>query len=195
MITKGKLAKPVLIGLARELSPEDTPQLRAPRAVPKVRKFREAHHRLAMLMAQGHDGASIMKLTGYSSGRISSLGQDPAFQDLVAQKRALVEKDQLDADATYREEILRARMAAIRHVNQYIEETDELDETIPIRVALSLSEFTADRTGFGKHTTSTNQNVNWTVTLEERIRKFNRLKTVPEIGVKPLAVVPFKRRI
>jgi hypothetical protein len=164
--------------------------------VAKVRKFREAHHRLAMLMAQGHDLAAIMKLTGYSGSRIASLGQDPAFQDLVAQKRALVEKDQLDADATYREEILRARMAAIRHVNQYIEETDELDETIPIRVALSINEFAADRTGFGKHTTSTNQNVNWTVTLEERIRKFNRLKTVTEeVKVLPPTVTPFKRRI
>jgi hypothetical protein len=193
-----------MVGMARELKPEDTPQLRAPRAVPKVRKFREAHHRLAMLLAQGHDLAAITKLTGYSTTRITTLGQDPAFQDLVAQKRALVEKDQLDADAEYRSEILRARSAAIRHVNQYIEETDELDETLPVRVALAINEFAADRTGFGKHTTSTNQNVNWTVTLEERIRKFNRLKTadpktieLPAIAgpERQATIAPFKRRI
>jgi len=203
MITKGKLAKTVMVGMARELRPEDTPQLRAPRAVPKVRKFREAHHRVAMLIAQGHDHDAVMKLTGYSSSRLFTLGQDPAFQDLVAQKRALVESDQIDADSEYRSEIMKARMASIRHLNQYIEEADELDETMPVRVSLMINEFAADRTGFGKHTTSTNNNVNWTVTLEERIRKFNKLKEAQEpkvIEAKPVhtvegQVVPIKRRI
>jgi hypothetical protein len=192
-----------MVGQARVLVPEDTPQLREPRAVPKVRRFREAHHRVAMLIAQGHKLDDVCKLTGYSASRISTLSQDPAFVDLVAQKRALVEQDQLDADSEYRKEIMRARMASIRHVNQYIDETDELDETLPIRVALAINEFAADRTGFGKHTSSTNTNVNWTVTLEERIRKFNKIKEAKTIEASPAlagpdkqaTVTPFKRRI
>lgn len=195
MITKGRLAKPVLVGPARQLTPGDTPQLREPRSVPKVKKFREAHHRLAMLMAQGHTLADVIKLTGYSTGRISTLQQDPAFIDLVAQKRALVEQDQLDADQEYRAAIMQARMAAVRHVNQYIEEMDETDETMPIRTALAINEFTADRTGFGKHTTSTNLNANWSVTLEDRIRKFNKLKDGDSAKVIEAKVVEIKRRV
>lgn len=179
-LPRGRLHPQVLVGPPRQLLPADTPMLRERRATPKVKKFREAHHRLALLIAQGHTTDAITKLTGYSYSRVSTLMMDPAFQDLVAQKRALVDQDQLDADSAYREEIMKARMAAARHLNQYIEEMDETDETMPVRTALAINEFTADRTGFGKHTTSTNLNANWSVTLEDRIRKFNKLKDGPK---------------
>src|SRR5215468_8388917 len=198
---------PVTIGQVRELTQADTALLRERRATPKITKFRDAHHRVALLFALGHTTGEVMTVTGYSYERLRTLQSDPAFQDLVAKKREKAEQAHIDANAEYTTLSTWLRQAAARHLAQYFEELDEAGETVSPKTALAIAVEMADRTGFGRHTTSTNVNVGIGLELEERIRKFNALKQVeavpsPQTSVQPkpavlppvTAPLPFKRR-
>jgi len=187
------MKKPIHIGPVRELTQAETAMLRERRAMPRIAKLRDAHHQVALLFAMGHTPYEVRDITGYSYERVRTLHADPAFQDLIARKREKVEQTHMDAQAAFAAESVRLRQAAVRHLAQFYEEADEAGETVSPKTSLAIAVEMADRTGFGRHTSSTNVNVAIGEELEERIRKFNAMKQV-EVLPGPKPVLPFKRR-
>jgi hypothetical protein len=204
------MIKPVIIGNPRPLTQADMALLREKRAEPRVERFRDSHHQVALLFAMGHRVQEIIEITGYSYNRIRTLHLDPAFQDLISRKRDKVEAAHIDANVAGTSMSLQGRQAALRHLLQHFEELDEVGETMGPKTALAIFEGLADRTGMGRHTTQTNVNVELASELEERIRKFNAMKQIeagpavqtsrapPQAAVSAERVaqpLPFKRRM
>lgn len=75
------------VELVRALTVEDLPAIQNPPPVaaglPVVKQLKQAHHRLAELIAQGKPGTEIALVTGYSQSYISNIQNDPAFAELV----------------------------------------------------------------------------------------------------------------
>lgn len=69
-----------------ELSLEDLAELELPvgGGVHDLENLKEAHHKLAMLLAQGVRTGEAAMLTGYSISRICALRKDPAFMESMA---------------------------------------------------------------------------------------------------------------
>lgn len=93
--------EPLAIEVIRALEPDDIQALSGAVAAPAQRllQIRYSHHRLAELIALGEDQCHISAITGYSPSYISSLGNDPAFQELIqyyATQREQVFVDALD---------------------------------------------------------------------------------------------------
>jgi len=170
-------------------------------------KFRDAHHQVALLFAMGHSIETVMEITGYSYGRITTLRGDPAFQDLIARKREKVEATHIDANEAGYAEMTRLRQGYLRHLGQHLEEADEAGETVSPKTALAIAVEMADRTGLVRHSTNTQVQIQLGTELEERIRKFNAMRQIeaqptPQTSVEPKLVaaapapppLPFKRR-
>jgi len=76
--------------IVRELTEEDAAIVRARRPDPSisltanVSRITHSHHRLAQLLAQGHDVTEVALLTGYQPSYIYSLrNNNPAFKELL----------------------------------------------------------------------------------------------------------------
>lgn len=78
---------PLDIQVIRSLNEADLPAIAAPppvaNATPVIRSIRHSHHRLAQLLAEGKTGAEIALVTGYSQSYLSTIQNDPAFEELV----------------------------------------------------------------------------------------------------------------
>lgn len=75
--------------VVRELTAEDVASLRRPQkgqgtGPTPLMQIRHTHHLLARLIADGTKLIDAARISGYSSGHISSLQRDPAFQELIA---------------------------------------------------------------------------------------------------------------
>ena len=157
--TLGRPRKPVYGEVLRELTVADLALLDRDRGIKpfRLKKLRDAHHGLARLVAEGRTGGEISAITGYSQSRISILQADPAFAELVSHYREHLEElaDEVAADGF-------AKLAALR--NDLIEEAHDrvLDapELITFDQLLDGIKTSADRTGLGPSSRSTNLNFN-----------------------------------
>src|SRR5712664_4630968 len=90
---RGKLARIPKVVRVRPLTREDMLALQAPRPPQnRPKAMREAHHRLARMVAAGFRIEEILRLTGYSYNRLLQLRKDPAFEELVTQYRGKVDE-------------------------------------------------------------------------------------------------------
>jgi hypothetical protein len=71
----------------RDLSVEDLPELQLPSTVGaephRLTKLRDRHHAIARLMAEGRRDVEIAAILQMSQSWLSTLKQDPAFQELL----------------------------------------------------------------------------------------------------------------
>lgn len=173
MLPRGRIAKPFTITEVRELTPEETSVLREPRATPnRIAKFRDSHHRVAMLFALGYKIGEVCSITGYSHTRILTLKSTPSFEDLIAQKRERVEQAHIEVELDDYEVKTQIRKAADRHLLDYFHELDEAGEIAPPRVALAASADMSDRTGYAKLAVQANvDSKNFAELLEKTIRR------------------------
>lgn len=142
-----------------------------PGAEPAVKRLRDTHHMVARLFAMGLRPRAVAERTGYSLARISTLRQDPAFEELIACYRQ-------DVDQSWREELddyfglaTKARNTAVRMICDQLEDAEETGEKIPIRTLVTLNADLADRTGFGKRSTQVNLNVDFAAQLDRAIKR------------------------
>lgn len=187
MIRKGAVPEGKLFDRVRDLSRDDLAVLRETRDVPVVQRLRDPHHRLARLVATGLKPAQAAQQAGYSYGSLSILQKDPAFQDLVAHYRKIVDESFAESQDTFYELATSNMLKAERHLAERIEEKEEAGELLSVREALAISRDAADRFGYGKKTTNVNVNVDFAARLERASRR--SLRVVEAAPVSPPAQV------
>lgn len=148
--------------IKRELTEEDLAALQAPPASPaqiRLKKLRDTHHALARAIASGMSESEAAAVTGYSLVRVSILKHDPAFQELIAQKRKAVD----DAYASFH-----GRMASFATdiIDELRERFEDDPEAMSVKTLHELLETFADRTGHGPRSTQVNVNVSLASRLE-----------------------------
>jgi hypothetical protein len=93
--------KPVVPALAVVRALSEADQGQSAKAItspaPLVQQLRDSHHAIARLVAEGRRPYEVAAMTGYSTARISTLQQDPAFAELVEFYRQQTEEVYLDA--------------------------------------------------------------------------------------------------
>lgn len=166
---RGRLAKAPRILSVRPLTRDDLGVLREPRAPQgRVKQLRETHRRLAMLVAAGFTTAQIVEVTGYSTTRILQLKGDPSFNQLVAEFRPRAEEIQRQKIDEYYTLLFENGMKAERMIGEHLDRADDEDgDLIPISRLLSISRDTADRVGYGKHTSQTTKVVDFAKMIEQ----------------------------
>lgn len=142
--TTGRAAKPITAEFERELDIDDIMSLQTERGVqaPQVKEFRERHHALARYIAEGHTPGEAAALMRYSQGRMSTLLGDPAFKELVAHYRGLVNGEFLD----FQKKLSELAIDAATILQERMEDKpDDIGEAMLLRIV----EVGADRTGHG----------------------------------------------
>lgn len=193
---KGKIAKPPQILEVSELTREDIAKLRNPRdnsAYTRIGKIRDSHHMVARLLAMGLSDREIAAATGYSVTRIGTLKVAPAIQDLKAGYAREITERTFEMFDPYLELVALNRNRAERMIADRLEDIEEEGGKISLRDLMAISRDAADRTGLGKHTSSTNVNVEFGTSLERAIAEST--KVIEGSGLPPLPPPGIKRRI
>lgn len=192
---RGRPPKQAEVTGVRPIRREDLPKTLEPRHYrPGLQKIRDSHHLAAQLFAAGMDLSEISAATGYSIGRLSTLRGDPAFDELVAQKRAAIE-------AGRQETIIDNSLRAVRLAAASLEELQARLEDDPERFTnkelLAMASDAMDRTGPAKRQTNVNVNFDFADRLAAaRRRAFGATTSTPRSspdlveGSGVVAVVP-----
>lgn len=170
-VAKGAIATGVKIAGVRDLTRDDLTRLEAPRQVTRLAKIRESHHALARLIASGLSNAECAEATGYSYNRVSMFRKDPAFQELVSKYQAEIHERFLSNQDEYYALLRKNQLQAERMISDHLDEADDTGELPGISTLLRIARDAADRTGYGKHTTQTNVNVDFASQLEATMRR------------------------
>ena len=155
LVRPGRKAQPVSAELVRELTGADIAMLSEERGTtaPRIKRLRDRHHSLARLLASGMKDGHAALAVGYEPSRVSILKADPAFQDLLAFYRENVDT-QL---AEYHERIAGLSVDAVEELRVRLEEDPE---SFSSSLLLEIATKTADRTGYGPSSNSTQVNIN-----------------------------------
>lgn len=170
-LIKGYIAKPRPILGIRDLVRADMEELKGERRTPAVDRFKDPHHRIARMFASGMRTRDVHAASGYSYMRITSLYADPAFQELIAHYRNLVDEAWVETQEDFYTLATSNMVRAEKHVAQRLDEAEEAGEAIPIKDALAISRDAADRFGYGKKSQVTNVNIDFASQLERAIKR------------------------
>ena len=164
--TSGRAKKPMLAEMERELGLDDVESLLAEKGVqaPLIKEFRERHHALARLIAEGRKPGEAAILQRYSQSRMSVLLADPAFQELVSHYRTIVNEEFVDFQAKLSELALDAAMILQSRME---ESPDDMSDALVLQIV----QVGADRTGHGP---SSKTEVNVKVGLADRLAEATR---------------------
>jgi hypothetical protein len=146
-------------------------------SVPAVKKLRDSHHKMAQLFACGLKPGEVAELTGYSLTRVSLLRSDPAFDDLVDQKRGLDEAPLKDGMQAYYKMMLENGLKAERKLADKLDDDDQTEE-LSVRELISISRDSADRVGLSKRSVLTNVNVDFAQMLDRAIARTDTVKRI-----------------
>ena len=160
-----------------------------------VKRFRESHHMMARLFAQGLRPGEVARQMGMSNSRVSVLSGDPAFRQLVADYRADVDDAWREGTSQYYQNIEYVRNWAGRKMVEYAEECDETGEMPAPRVLQAMHDSAADRTGFAKRTVAINVNVDFASAVEKSRKRSAAVMVKPAIDVPALPAPTFRRRV
>lgn len=136
-----------------------------------VEKLRHSHHRVARMMAAGLRDFEITEKTGYKSARLHVLKSSPAFIDLVARYKEMVDKgfqqnaDEFSALAT--QNMIKAQSM----IADTLDDAEEEGVKLPLRDLIALQADGADRFGYGKKSSVLNTNVDFAAILEKAVRR------------------------
>lgn len=142
--TTGRSSKPLVAEVLGEIEMFDLESLSEERGVqaPQILKLRERHHSLARLIAEGKKPGEAALLCRLSQSRVSILLSDPAFMDLVAHYRELVNVEFVD----FQKKLAELGIDAATVLQERLEDKpDELSDSL----LLQLVQVSADRTGHG----------------------------------------------
>lgn len=128
---------------------------------PNVKALRHTHHRLAQFLAGGMDETIAAKLCNYTPNRVSILKGDPAFQELMAHYKSIVDDEFTDF-------ISAAADLSLDMVGRLQQILDEEPEKLSPGTILEAIRTLADRSGNSPVQRTLNANVN--VNLGDRLR-------------------------
>jgi len=137
------------------------------------------------LFASGLRVKEVAELTGYSVSRVSLFHNDPAFQNLIADKRKIEDEIHRDQISAYNALILSNGLKAERKIADKLDDDDDSEE-MSVRELISIARDAADRVGLSKRTINTNVNVDFAACLDRAIKRSlpasGELKLIPESG-------------
>jgi len=147
---------------------------------------------MALLFAIGLKPTQVEELMGYSISRVSVLRNNPAFDDLVEQKRGIDEAPLKEPMQVYNQLILENGIKAERKLADKLDDDDETEE-LSIRELISISRDSADRVGLSKRAIQTNVSVDFAAMLDRAIlrsRDVKLIETASNINIETAS--PFK---
>ena len=181
---RGKLARTPKVLSVRPLTREDMRALQAPRPPQnRPRAMREAHHRLARMVAAGFRIEEILRLTGYSYNRLLQLRKDPAFEELVTQYRGKVDEAWVRSQDEVQETAAELIRRSLRQVEEHYDQADESGELIPLKTLITVGADLMDRFGYGKKSIQRNENLDFAAMMEQIARASGKSNV---IDAKPL---------
>lgn len=136
-------------GAVRELRAEE----RAVNTTPVVKRLRDSHHAVAKLLARGMTPTQVSLQTGYAPSRISTLQNDPAFQEMLAFYR---QDNEAVAEAV-EAQFLGVAMDAKQAIQERL--LDEGEE-VSLTTLNEIFKTFADRAGYAPIQRSISKNVN-----------------------------------
>ncbi len=159
----GRAAKVLNAEVVRELTESDFALLATERGVQPthVQRITDRHHALARCLATGMSATEAGLVTGYTASRISVLRGDPSFEELISFYQGERAAPVVD---------LQQRMTSLAlDATAELQDRLELDPTsLSTDQLLDTVKLTADRTGHGPQSKTTNLNVN--VNLGDRMK-------------------------
>lgn len=165
------------IDRVRELSREEVLAYKPAKNPNPVKTHRDSHHRVARLFAMGMRPGQVAAATGYSNQRIWTLNADPAFQELIANYRAMVNDSFVEANDEYYETLASNRVIAARLINDKLSEANPDD--VGFRELVLIHSDAADRTGYPKRTVALNVNADFASLLDRAIQR-SQTKTIDQ---------------
>jgi len=176
---RGKIAKAPKILAVRPLTREDLACLKTTdRVAARVKGFRDTHHRLARLCAAGLRNEEILRITGFSLLRLSTLKMDPAFQELIAQYRGRVDEAFVASQDEFYETSTSNMLRAERQIEEHLDRADGDGELLPVKTLLAITSDRADRFGYSKKTVNTNINIDFAKRLEQMAARQGKATTI-----------------
>lgn len=142
--TTGRASKALSAEVERELDSDDIASLLEERGTkpPQVHTLRERHHALARLIAEGRSPSDAAIICRYTQARVSILMSDPAFQELIAHYRDVVNHEFVD----FQKKLAELAIDAAGILQERMEDKpDELSDALLLQVVT----VGADRTGHG----------------------------------------------
>lgn len=182
---RGRVPRTLRLQEAIPLTKAELDTLRAPRYRTVAERFREPHHLMARLLAQGLSQGEVARAVGYSVTRIAQLESDPAFRQLMAvYRQRLTEK--IEATFDHALDLMAHNMIrAERTIADHFDKAEDAGELIPLKTALAIRADAADRLGYGKKQTNVNVNVDFAAQLEKARQ---RVRTIEgELAAAPSA--------
>lgn len=183
-LQRGKKAAPIEVELGeiREIAREDLVLLNNPRPMRPLDALRDNHHRIARALASGIPNGQVAALCGISVNRVSSLKQDPAFNELVAHYRGIITAEWTEHADTVTEFLGSVRTKSLAMLEDKLCAASENNEFLPTRELVAMAELGLDRTGYGKQSKTFNVNADFASLLEDARRRSGRAKDVTPIG-------------
>ena len=161
---------------------------------PALQRIKERHRLLAKFVAAGLTRNEVAARMDMCPERVGQLMLDPAMQNLIAGMREhphVALMNGMDEIALLRsvstQNALRAALAMQDTLNYY----EEADEKVPVRESAKIFELSADRIGFGKHSTNINVNVDFAAQLDRAIDRSRQVRTISPDRVTPKLASPF----
>ncbi len=173
-----KLARPREILSVRSLTKADLARLHEPRKKVTIQKLKDSHHYLARLFASGLNIADVARRTGFGYQRVHRQYASPAFQQLVAEYRKVVNENWAATVDDFFEIATSNMLRAELQIAERVSEAEEAGETLPIRDLHAISRDAADRFGYGKRQTNVNVNADFASLLEKAIRRSGKGPTL-----------------
>lgn len=176
---RGQLARHPRIFSVESLTREDLACLKEKRiGPPRVKALRRSHHRVARLIALGYSDAQITRMTGYGPTRIGQLKVDPAVQELIATYDKKVEADFEAKIDHIHEEMTEIKLRGLNLISDRLDLAEEGEAPIGLKELVSLVGDMADRTGHGKHSSTTKEVVNFAEMMKSLARGSGRSNVI-----------------
>lgn len=188
---RGLIAQQPRILSVRALTREDIASLRTNQRVQnRVKTFRDTHHRLARLVAAGLRNEEVLRITGFSIGRLNTLKADPAFQELVASYRDKVTDAFAQAQVEVHESANELMVRGLHHLHEHFNRADDEDKLVPMASLNKLLPDLMDRFGYSKKVVNTNVNVDFAKEFERAMARQGRANVIDGAATLPLPSSP-----
>lgn len=145
----------------------------------RVQVLRDSHHMAARLFAMGLRPGQVSEETGYSHNHISILARDPAFEELVAHYRGVVDDQFAESRDEYFSTVSANRRIAARLINDKLSTAEP--EDVSLRELVLIHSDAADRTGYPKRNVTTNVNLDFAALLDKAVERSSQAKLINHV--------------
>ena len=163
--------------ITRTLTVEDLEELNMTgnsTPTPKLKELHASHHKLAQVMAGGAKPSEASAITGYSTGRIQQLKDDPQFQELLEYYKSLDADKWQDFQTVVKERLASLSLDTIEVAHRRLQDNPD---SFSAKDLAQIAELGLDRIGHGK--TSTQQVAHTHSIDEDQLARIRAAKDTP----------------